>query len=82
MDFADLLVSIASPPSDLNGRFSYIFIYLYVTGTPHTVMLYVLLILRAHSPARQQCVAFNYYHELCLCCMLLKLIHQCTKMLA
>ena len=29
-----------------------------VTGTAHTVTIYVLLILRAHS-AHQQCVAFN-----------------------
>ena len=50
-----LLASIASPPSDLNGRFFYI----YVTSTAHTVMLYVLLILRAYSPSCQQCVAFN-----------------------
>ena len=32
---------------------------LFVTGTLHTVMLYVLLILCAHSPTRQQLVAFN-----------------------
>ena len=41
-----LLASIVSPPSDLNGQ---LYIYIYVTHTVHTVMLYVLLILRAHS---------------------------------
>ena len=40
-----------SPPSHVNGPiFLYLFIYIYVTGTAHIVMLYVLLILRAHSP--------------------------------
>ena len=42
----------------MNGRFS---ISIYVTGIVHTVMLYVLLILRTHSPACQQCVAFILY---------------------
>ena len=45
-----LLASGASPPSDVNGRFFDIYIYMFVTGTVHTVMLYVLLILHAHSP--------------------------------
>ena len=47
------LASVASPPSHANEP---IFLY---TGDVHTVILYVLLILRAHSPARQQCFAFN-----------------------
>ena len=45
-----LLASVASPPSDVNGRFSlYIYIYIYVSHTVHTVMPYMLLILRAHT---------------------------------
>ena len=60
-----LLARGASPPSDLNGRFFYIYICVCVCvcvcvmGTVHTVMLYVVLILCVHSPARQQCVAFH-----------------------
>ena len=42
---AVLLASGASPPSELNGQF----LYMFVMGTVHTIMLYVLLILRAHS---------------------------------
>ena len=57
-DTLHLLVSVASPPSDVNGQFS-IYIYIYVTRTVYTVMPYVLLILRAHSPACQQCLAFH-----------------------
>ena len=34
------------------------YMYIYVTHTVHTI-LYVLLILHAHSPARQQCLAFQ-----------------------
>ena len=41
------------PPSDLNGQF----FCLYVMGTVPTVMIYMLLIFRAHSPAHQQCVS-------------------------
>ena len=52
------LASVASPPSDENRRFS-LSIYIYITRTVHTVMPYVLLILRVHSPVRQQCLAFH-----------------------
>ena len=45
------LASGASPPSHVNGPiFLYIYIYIYVTGDVHTVTLYMLLILRTHSP--------------------------------
>ena len=43
----------------LTANFS---IYLHVTGDVHTVILYVLIILRAHCPACQECFAFNYIH--------------------
>ena len=44
-----ILTSGVSPPSRVNSPI-FLYIYLYVMGTTHTVMLYVLLILRAHSP--------------------------------
>ena len=46
----------SEPPSGLNRQFFCIHVFMFVTGNVHTVMLYVLLILRAHSPAHQQCI--------------------------
>ena len=45
------LASGSSPPSRVNGRLFYIYIYvcIFVTGDVHTVMLYVILILHVHS---------------------------------
>ena len=40
--------------------FIYLFIFLYVTGTAHTVMLYVLLILCARSPVMLYIRASNF----------------------
>ena len=42
MIVSQFFVSIVSPPSELNGQFFYII----MSRTVHTIMLYVLLILR------------------------------------
>ena len=49
-----------SPLSDLNGPiFLYNMFYMFVTAMYILRVMYYVLILHAHSPARQQCIAFN-----------------------
>ena len=50
---------------------------MYVAGTVHTVMLYMLLILRVHTPARQQCISLRDY--CCTVCCVFRSIEELQK---